>query len=1064
MISGDEELQALQKEFEKSKPSVTILKKSEKKSLFAQRRNIDIPAKIDSNSALFGTVLSNIKERNAEDSNAPVLKHPSGFPIAQHRSLQPIKSTAGIESDIHCTNLKMMQGMTVDEIREAQEEIYATFSKETIEIIKRNAAKKYGSDHNSIPSVASVTSQETHKEKKMVDEGIMRVEEEKKLEWTKEIQVQSESHLRFDFHGGILDSNAEFDSISGLYHHGDQPDKAGYTIEELIHLTKSTFPSQRALALQIISVIVKKIYSEYYSKESSKLIIEKLKMDNFVFVCRIGLDAKHETVYCTAITLLSVILGYENNGEIMNGYLEKLSLFTHKTISMELESQSAFKLKKEGENVEPTELENDMATILKLFQSDIILGLLLSNITTRIHYLLRIVSSDEFKLRMIYILTCIAQHSPSSSEDILATEGLVDTLSEMLFKPTWPAVQGLSSTLIQKVLVLLKILCQSSYESAMAITKSTLISRTVRFISIYRLDDEHLQIVRSVFEIFECIFVYGLSASIIDGYRSLFIEFSGKIRRLFPLDSNGNLNENSVVVDSLASFLNMLRTSLEKFRPQLDAGGPNDAYFPFIEFVVNLLIEFDIGFQNFESCGPFYFSALELIHVYFKQASTFQFQVSEKYSELLFRFYKHKDLMAFKIPVVPLISIYEPVRLYEGGVATAINKSTLDSVQSLLQLSSGCCILSSQLELINLEIQKYGLDSSTLGLEVFVPFINQILTSNFFSITDNWISIFSHGIFRFLESWISISSTINRKNKELVNKSLVIKCVNWYCNFALPGDDFTAHKLLTNYLLSKEWVGNDFNQVQQCFDKLYNIKSLSHSNLLTMLNPSKHPRSLMIQVQQIDQTVLPIQIDWLFQFPTGFKNGRIASVDEVVMWLGFILNFVSENYLSSPSWEISKLYYVMHIFFLSDNRGHEIYRDEKVNRLLGKLLDLLTENMYEDYNEEYLERIPNFFNLYQDFIDHFIATSFGDKVFARYIFIPLGMKFPHDFRVTFWTKLLEYYKFFDIKENELPGKSLAPFVTELDTNYKVILVYKRALAAGKLRAESILHKIASQYL
>ncbi|KAJ3261570.1 RNA polymerase II associated protein 1 [Boothiomyces macroporosus] len=602
MISGDEELLELQREFEKSKPSVKIIKKSEKKSIFAQRQNFALPSKIDSNTELFGTVLSNIKERHADDSNAPVLKHPSGFPIAQHRSIQPLKMHSGQETgnEIHDANMKYLGGMSAEQIKEAQEEIYATFSKETIEIIKKNAAKKYGNKEKE----SSGDELETNNVSKPVDEGLMKMDEEKKLEWTKEIPMAVQDQMRLDFHGCILDSGVEYGSISGLYHHGDQPDRAGYTIEELVHLTKSTFPSQRAFSLQIISLIVEKIYSQSYSPQNCKDITAKLKKENIALVSRIGMDAKHETVYCMAINLLATILGYHNNGRAMNEHLLMLSLYSSKTvlnlettISMELDSQIGFKKKRNGEKVEPIELENDMETILKLLQSDIILGLLLSNITTRVRYLLRIVSSDEHKLQLIYILTCIAQHSPSSAEDILATEDLVDTLSDILFNPTWPAVEGLRLDIIFNALNLIGILCRSSYESAVAITRSTLVSRIVRFISIYHLEKAHLDIVKAVFTIFDTLFIYGLSASIIDSYRALFLDFAEKISTIFPMDSDGNISENSAVIESFATFLRMLKTSLEKFRAQLDAGGINDAYVPFVELVLRTLKTSGIKFQ-----------------------------------------------------------------------------------------------------------------------------------------------------------------------------------------------------------------------------------------------------------------------------------------------------------------------------------------------------------------------------------------------------------------------------------------------------------------------------------
>ncbi|KAJ3311486.1 hypothetical protein HDV04_003973 [Boothiomyces sp. JEL0838] len=403
-----------------------------------------------------------------------------------------------------------------------------------------------------------------------------------------------------------------------------------------------------------------------------------------------------------------------------------------------------------------------------------------------------------------------------------------------------------------------------------------------------------------------------------------------------------------------------------------------------------------------------------------------------------------------------------PFQLFDGGVATSVCKDVFGLVEELHQFSRDCCTLASQLNLMSFEIQKYGTTHQYENLDRLSVFVNQIIGLDLHILSDYWISIFAHGVFKFLESWISFNSAIHLRNKEIVNKKMVIKCVNWYCTFALPGLDYTAHRLLTTVFLSKEWIGQDFTHVQQCFDAQFNIKSLSNSNAFTVLNPSKHPKSLMIQVQQFDQTVLPIQKDWIFKFPAGFKNDQISSADDVLLWLEFVTVGISESIISKQPWEINRIYSVMHLFFLSDESGHEIYRDDRVNDLLAKLLELLTDSIYESYDEGFLEKIPNFFNLYQDFIDHFIATSFGDRVFARYILVPIAMKFPHDFRAAFWGKLFDY-KFFDLEEDALPGKALAPFLSPLDTNMDMKILYKKAMLGGRLRKDSFLYKIASQY-
>ncbi|KAJ1960867.1 hypothetical protein IWQ62_004067 [Dispira parvispora] len=62
--------------------------------------------------------------------------------------------------------------------------------------------------------------------------------------------------LRFDFRGGIISPQAELPTHLGLHHHGGNPQQAGYTLAELMHLTRSAFPTQRVIPLRILANII----------------------------------------------------------------------------------------------------------------------------------------------------------------------------------------------------------------------------------------------------------------------------------------------------------------------------------------------------------------------------------------------------------------------------------------------------------------------------------------------------------------------------------------------------------------------------------------------------------------------------------------------------------------------------------------------------------------------------------------------------------------------------------------------------------------------------------------
>ena len=102
---------------------------------------------------------------------------------------------------------------------------------------------------------------------------LLPLEERAKLEWTQrqsgtiKDRRRSGQHQarcfadatleRFDLDGNLLEAtDAELPVHSGLFHHGDDPEAAGYTVPELLHLARSSVASQRAMALQVVAKIL----------------------------------------------------------------------------------------------------------------------------------------------------------------------------------------------------------------------------------------------------------------------------------------------------------------------------------------------------------------------------------------------------------------------------------------------------------------------------------------------------------------------------------------------------------------------------------------------------------------------------------------------------------------------------------------------------------------------------------------------------------------------------------------------------------------------------------------
>lgn len=116
--------------------------------------------------------------------------------------------------------------------------------------------------------------------------------ETKKLAWMKEPLPQKRvttyeaiSDMRFDFKGDLVelsDENADVPPHLGLHHHSDNPQLPGYTLAELLHLTRSVVPTQRCLGIQMLGRILHKLGLHKYNIVPITDSEENLVMDKEV--------------------------------------------------------------------------------------------------------------------------------------------------------------------------------------------------------------------------------------------------------------------------------------------------------------------------------------------------------------------------------------------------------------------------------------------------------------------------------------------------------------------------------------------------------------------------------------------------------------------------------------------------------------------------------------------------------------------------------------------------------------------------------------------------------------
>ena len=110
------------------------------------------------------------------------------------------------------------------------------------------------------------------------------------------------------FQGNIVAPDADVPMHLGLHHHGDEPQRAGYTLNELFQLSRSMHLQQRVMSLTTLASVIDRARHGAFHEQVSKPIIPVLMDAGIVFVLRWALDDSIDSSISAAINCLHKLL------------------------------------------------------------------------------------------------------------------------------------------------------------------------------------------------------------------------------------------------------------------------------------------------------------------------------------------------------------------------------------------------------------------------------------------------------------------------------------------------------------------------------------------------------------------------------------------------------------------------------------------------------------------------------------------------------------------------------------------------------------------------------------
>ncbi|KAK5916828.1 hypothetical protein CgunFtcFv8_011771 [Champsocephalus gunnari] len=280
--------------------------------------------------------------------------------------------------------------------------------------------------------------------------------EPEKLEWMKDLPAprrkgtKKAMQARFDFAGTLIPPTQDLPTHLGLHHHGEEPELAGYSLQELFLLSRSQLIQQRTLAISTLANILSKARTGEYLSVLKGSMVSTLLDAGLLFLLRFALDDGVEGVMSAAVHALKALLVCEEDEECLDctfSWFRGLASFPLLPSTQEEEEEEDAGLpenmKFTAKEREERKKDHDVA------RQDVVKGLLKMKLLQRLRYILEVVRpSPPVVQNILQILTRIARHSSSSATQVLNCPRLMETVLSEFLPSSWTTP---SSSLPQSV-------------------------------------------------------------------------------------------------------------------------------------------------------------------------------------------------------------------------------------------------------------------------------------------------------------------------------------------------------------------------------------------------------------------------------------------------------------------------------------------------------------------------------------------------------------------------------------------------------------------------------------
>ncbi|KAM9202906.1 RNA polymerase II-associated protein 1 isoform 2-T2 [Dugong dugon] len=270
-----------------------------------------------------------------------------------------------------------------------------------------------------------------------------------KLHWTQDLpplrqqQTQERMQARFGLQGELLAPSADLPTHLGLHHHGEEAERAGYTLQELFHLTRSQVSQQRVLALQVLAQVISRAQAGEFGGQLVGSILRLLLDAGFLFLLRFSLDDRVDGVLAAAVRALRALLVAPGDEELLDStfsWYHGASVFPLMPRQDDKDDEDESK-EPPAEKAKRKNPEEGGRPPPVLARHDVIKGLLATNLLPRLRYLLEMTCpGPAVVLDILAVLIRLARHSLESATRVLECPRLIETVVREFLPTSWAPV------------------------------------------------------------------------------------------------------------------------------------------------------------------------------------------------------------------------------------------------------------------------------------------------------------------------------------------------------------------------------------------------------------------------------------------------------------------------------------------------------------------------------------------------------------------------------------------------------------------------------------------------